>query len=151
MSLYVQPDDHLQPMLLQATIDPITQGAGTIASPWFSAADFAGVVAFLQTGLMGASGTIDAKLQQATDVSGTGAKDIAGKAITQIVKASGDNKQAVIRVPAIQIDFGSGFAFVRLCVTVGAAASQISGAVFGVCPRHHRPHPVAGSVAQIII
>jgi hypothetical protein len=45
-------------------------------------------------GVLGAAATVDAKLQQATDTSGTGAKDISGKAITQLVKASNDNNEA---------------------------------------------------------
>jgi hypothetical protein len=39
-------------------------------------------------GVLGASATVDAKLQQATDNSGTGVKDVTGKAITQLVKAT---------------------------------------------------------------
>jgi hypothetical protein len=37
-------------------------------------------IAVIKTGVLGASATVDAKLQQATDSSGTGVKDITGKA-----------------------------------------------------------------------
>ena len=52
-------------------------------------AKFAEIMALIQTGVLGAAATLDAKLQQATDAAGTGAKDITGKAIVQIVKATG--------------------------------------------------------------
>ncbi len=150
--LYISPEDVLQPMSLQTTVDPVSQGVGTVVSPWFNAAEFQGVVALIQTGVLGAAATVDAKLRQATDISGTGAKDVAGKAIAQIVKASGDNKQAVITARDWQIDKGSGYVFVGVSITVGGAPSQISAAVFGVNSRSatHRPVPVAASLAQIV-
>ena len=63
---------------------------------------------------------------------GAGAKDITSKAITQIVKASGDNKQALINLHPSELDVAGGFAFVRLSVTVGTAASLISAELYGV-------------------
>jgi hypothetical protein len=85
--------------------------------------------------VLGTGATVDAKLQQAQDASGTGAKDITGKAISQIVKASGDNKQALINVKPEDLDTVSGFGFVRLSVTVGAAASQTAAQVLGINAR----------------
>ena len=114
-----------------ATIDPVSQGAGTVTTGWIPAANHERFLALLQTGLMGASGTIDAKLQQAQDSGGTGAKDVTGKAITQIVKASGDNKQAEINLRAEELDTNGGFAYVRLSLTVGTAASLVAAQVWG--------------------
>eukprot|EP01041_Mallomonas_annulata_P037122 gene37122-60363_t len=76
-----------------ATIDPASQAAGAASTGWVPVANYFGFLALVQTGMLGTSATVDAKLQQALDSSGTGAKDISGKAITQIVKATGDNKQ----------------------------------------------------------
>jgi hypothetical protein len=84
---------------------------------------------------MGASATLDGKLQQATDSSGTGAKDVTGKAITQIVKATGDNKQALINLRVQDLDTNGGFAFVRLSITVGTAASLVGGYLTALDPR----------------
>ena len=112
-----------------ATIDPISQGAGTVTTGWISAANHERFAALVQTGVMGASGTLDGKLQQATDSSGTGAKDITGKALTQILKAAGDNKQAVINLRAEELDIANGFSYFRLSLTVGTAASLISAGV----------------------
>ena len=118
-----------------ATIDPAAQAAGTLTTGWISVANHHGLLSLVQTGVLGTSATVDAKLQQALDSSGTSAKDITGKAITQIVKATGDNKQALINVKPEELDTVNGFGFGRLSVTVGVAASQTSAQVIGLNPR----------------
>jgi len=120
---------------LLATIDPVSQAAGTITTGWVDQSTYLTMLAVIHTGVMGASATVDAKLQQATDSGGTGAKDVSGKAITQFVKASGDNKQAMINLKEADLDTEGGFRFVRLSITVGTAASLISAALFGGTPR----------------
>ncbi len=120
---------------LLATIDPVSQAAGTITTGWISAANHERFMALVQTGVLGASATLDAKLQQATDGTGTGAKDIAGKSITQILKASGDNKQVEINVRADEFDVNGGFCYFRLSLTVGTAASLVAASVMGVVGR----------------
>lgn len=117
------------------TMDPASVAPGTVVSAWVPMANFHSVAALLQTGVLGASATVDAKLRQATDASGTGAKDITGKAITQIVKASGDNKQVILEARGDDLDGNNGYAFVALSVTVGTAASIVSAAVIGNNPR----------------
>lgn len=119
-----------------ATMDPASVAASTVVSGWVPMANFHSIAALLQTGVLGASATIDAKLRQATDSSGTGAKDITGKAITQIVKASGDNKQAMIECRGEELDTTNGFTYVALSVTVGAAASIFNAALLGNNPRY---------------
>lgn len=118
-----------------AVINPSSQAAGAATSGWISAANFQKFLALIQTGVLGASATVDAKFQQATDSSGTSAKDITGAAITQIVKASGDNVQAEINLDAQQLDVANGFDYVQLSVTVGTAASLTAAAVLGFVPR----------------
>lgn len=134
-----------------ATLDPVSQGAATVNTGWVSMALFHSLVALIGTGVMGASGTLDAKLQQATSAAGAGVKDITGKAITQIVKASGDNKQAMIELRDTDLDVNNGFAFVRLQVTVGTAASLINAALIGFNPVYQSavPYDQAG-VVQIV-
>jgi hypothetical protein len=119
-----------------ATIDPISQGAGTVTTGWVDQSVFEYCMAVVQTGVMGASATLDAKLQQATDSSGTGVKDITGKAITQIVKASGDNKQAFINMKEADLDTEGGFRYIRLSMTVGTAASLIAATLYGGVARY---------------
>ncbi len=131
-----------------ATIDPATQAAGAVSTGWVSVANHLGFLALVQTGVLGTSATVDAKLQQALDISGTGAKDISGKAITQIVKATGDNKQVLVNVKPEELDTVNGFGFVRVTVTVGVAASITSAQLLGVNPRY-APADVGNQAAVI--
>jgi hypothetical protein len=131
-----------------ATIDPATQAAGAVSTGWVSVANHLGFLALVQTGVLGTSATVDAKLQQALDSSGTGAKDISGKAITQIVKATGDNKQVLVNVKPEELDTVNGFGFVRLTVTVGVAASITSAQLLGVNPRY-APADVGNQAAVV--
>jgi hypothetical protein len=117
-------------------ISPLSQAAGTVNSGWMDVTTFHNFMAVLKTGVLGASATVDAKLQQATDNSGTGAKDIAGKAITQLVKASNDNDQVTIDLKQEDTDFNNGFKFFRLSVTVGTAASLVDATILGFDARY---------------
>lgn len=119
-----------------ATIDPISQGAGTVTTGWVNVANFHALLAVIQTGILGAAATLDGKFQQAQDNVGTGVKDVATKAIVQIVKATGDNKQALINLKPEDVDNTNGFGFVRLSLTVGVAASLVSAQLLGVNPRY---------------
>jgi hypothetical protein len=118
-------------LALLGVISAVSQGVGSVSSGWISAANHERFMAIVATGVLGTAATVDAKIQQATDSSGTNAKDVANKAITQIVKASGDNKQALINLKADELDMAGGFNYVQLTITVGAAASLVSAAVLG--------------------
>ena len=122
-------------LAILATIEPASQSAGTATTGWVSVANHHGLLAVVQTGVLGTLATVDAKLQQATDSSGAGAKDVAGRAITQIVKATGDNKQALINLKPEELDSVNGFGFVRVALTVGVAASITGAQLLGVNPR----------------
>ena len=131
-----------------ATIDPAAQAVGTVTTGWMSVANHHGFLSLVQTGVLGTSATVDAKLQQALDSSGTSAKDITGKAITQIVKATGDNKQVLINVKPEELDTVNGFGFVRLSLTVGVAPSQTSAQMLGLNPRF-APADVSNQAAVV--
>lgn len=134
-----------------AVIDPDANGTGALTSDWVSMADFESVMAIVLAGTLGTSATLDAKLQQATDSSGTGAKDISGKAITQLVKASNDDDQAIINCRAEDLDLDNNFTHVALVMTTGTATSDSAGIVLGFNPRRM---PVDGedlaSVVEIV-
>ena len=86
-------------------IDPDVTAASTVVSDYMSMADFESAMAIILAGTLGSSATLDAKLVQATDASGTGAKDITGKAITQLTQAGTDSdKQAIINCRAEELD-----------------------------------------------
>ena len=84
-------------------------------------------VAILVLGDMAQGGTIDLALMQATDTAGTGAKAIAGKAITQLTQAGGDgNDVCIIEVRTEELDVDGGFAYVGGILTVGTAAAEVA-------------------------
>ena len=135
-----------------ATIDPSNQPAGAATSGWLSVSNYHGLLALIEIGSLANGSTVDAKLQQATDGSGSGAKDIADKAITQLTQAAGGaNRQALVNLRPDEMDVNNGYTFVRLVLTVGTAAAFTSAQVLGVNPRYE---PADGSnqtaVAQVV-
>lgn len=111
-----------------ATIDPVSQAAGTVVSDYIDMGKFRKAMFILSVGALGASATVDAVVKQATDSSGTGAKNLTNSlAITQLTKAgSDDNKQVVVCVDAAMLDVNASFNHVALSVTVATAACLIS-------------------------
>ncbi|HCS40391.1 MAG TPA: hypothetical protein DIW44_12510 [Anaerolineaceae bacterium] len=134
---------------LLAVKDPVSQAAATVTSGWLSMANVQAILAVIQTGVLGTAATVDAKLRQATSSAGADAKDITGKAITQLVKASNDNDQAMINCRSDELDVNGGFTHVELSITVGTAASVISAAVWGFYPRY-QPASHVDSVVEVI-
>jgi hypothetical protein len=93
------------------SIDPDAYAAGTYTTGWIDMSKFFSVLAVVMAGTLGASATLDAKIQQAQDSGGTGAKDISGLAITQLTQAGADsNKQALINVMQSDLDRANNFA-----------------------------------------
>lgn len=125
-----------QRVAVLAAIAPVSQAAGTVTTGWIDHRDWSNIMAVISGGVLGAGATLDAKVQQAKDNAGTGAKDVTGLAITQMVKATDDNKQAVINVRQDDLDRENGFRFVRLSLTVATAASLVSGLLLGFDPRY---------------
>lgn len=147
MNSNILPSDRVR---LMGVVDPDANAAATYTTDWVSLADFNSVMAVVFAGDLGASATIDAKLEQATDSSGTGAKDVTSKAITQLTKAgSDDNKQAIINCRSEELDVANSFTHVRLSVTVGTATSDCSAAIFGLDARYE-PVADATTVDEIV-
>lgn len=121
--------------ILAAVIDPDATAAGTVTSTWVNLADYGLLLATIFAGTLGASATVDAKLEQATDASGTSAKDITGKSITQLTQAGTDSdKQALINCNHHDLDVANDFDHVRLSITVAVATSDVGGCIHGVAP-----------------
>src|SRR6185503_11740057 len=92
-----------------ARIDPDAQAASTVDSIWVAVKDYAQFLAIIQAGDLGASATLDA--------SGTGAKAITGKAITQLTQAgSGSDKMALINVRPEELDLDNSFTHISVRV-----------------------------------
>lgn len=134
---------------LIGVIDPDAYAAGTEVTPWLSLADFGAIQAVVSVGDMQATSTVDAKLEQATDSSGTGAKDITGKSATQFVAGTDDNKQSIINCRSEELDVANGFDYVRLSVTTATAASDSGGFVIGHNARY-QPEADAASVKEVV-
>lgn len=118
------------------TIDPDVYTASTIVTDYGSMADFDTVMGVVMLGTLGAGGTVNAKLVQATDSSGTGSKDITGKAITTaLVKATDDDKQAIINCRAEELDVDNSFTHVALSITFVGADSDMGAILMGLNPR----------------
>jgi hypothetical protein len=132
MTPNAKPSEHLAVL---ASYDPISTAASTVTTGWVNSGNFHAFMALVSTGVLGASATVDAKIQQATTSAGAGAKDVTNKTITQIVKATGDNKQAIINVKNADLDVEGGFTWVRLSITVGTATSIVAGYLLGFYPR----------------
>lgn len=128
--------EHFGPIV--GKIDPDAYSANTYTSGWIDMKDFAGVLAILMVGTMGTNATVDAKFQQATDGSGTGAKDVAGRAITQLTQAGTDDSDKVVTLELVteDMDRDNSFTHVRFSATNGTAAVDFGALVLGHLPRH---------------
>lgn len=113
-------------------IDPQSAAVGSVSTGWVSLDDLPMVLAVVHAGTLGAGGTVDAKLEQATDGAGTGVKDVTNKAITQIAV---NNQIALIHCYDFELDVANDFTHVRLTVTVGTAASEVSAIIMGANSR----------------
>ena len=119
-----------------ATIDPDANAAGATVSDYGDMTKYNSMMAIAFTGVLGTSATVDMKLTQASDSSGTGAKDVSGKAITQLVKASNDDDQAIINVRSDDLDVANGFTHVAITFTVGTATSDTGAVLLGLDPKY---------------
>lgn len=133
MNANVKPSDRAA---IVGVIDPDLNTAGTVTTGWVDMADWGSLLAIVAAGALGTGATLDAKLEQAQDSSGTDAKDITGKAITQLTAAGSDSdKQALINLFADELDINNGFTHVRLSMTIATASSDSAGFLIGLDPR----------------
>lgn len=130
-----------------AVVDPIST-SGAVSSAWVPVAELARILAVIQVGLIAATGTLNAKLEQATSSGGAGAKDIVGKAITALVDTN-DNRQILINCRMEELDVPGGFNHVRLTITAAVAASLVAGLVLGLDARY-QPKAHAASVTETV-
>lgn len=152
MTLKTIPLAHAVGML--AAIDPDVYTAASYTTGWIPAENFQTFMAVVMAGTLGASATIDAKIEQATSAAGAGVKDLEGAEITQLTQAgtNDSDKQAVISFGAGDLDVDGGFTHFRLSMTVGTATSDAGAVVLGSNPRYG---PATGddaaSVAEVVI
>lgn len=109
---------------VQLLIDPADQASANSSwvAPFASGYRAERAVFIMPVGTIAAE-EIDLKITQATDSSGTGAKDITGAAITQITTAGG-NEVVSIEIGPGALDDANGFKYVRAEVTVDNAGAE---------------------------
>lgn len=147
MNSNILPSDRTRVM---GVIDPEATAASTVTTGWVSMASFNSAMAIIFAGTLGSSATLDAKLEEASDSSGTGAKDITGKAITQLTQAGTDSdKQAVINCFSEDLDSANDFTHIRLSVTVAVATSDVGAVLLGLDARYE-PETDATTVDEIV-
>ena len=135
---------------IMGVIDPDVTAASTVTTGWIAASEYARFMAIVMAGTLGSSATVDAKLEQASDGSGTGAKDITSKAITQLTQAgTGSDKQAIINLRPEELDTANDFTHFRLSVTVATATSDLGALVLGLDARYE-PETDATTVDEIV-
>ncbi len=119
-----------------ATIDPAAYATGTFGSDWVDMTEFDQAMCVVMTGTLGTAAGVDCQIEQATDSSGAGAKAITGKTITELLKATNDDDQAIINVRAIELDVASDFTHIRAVMTVATATSDAGVIILASRPRY---------------
>jgi len=113
-----------------------------------SLANYARAVVVIQVGEMQTSATFDVDVEQATDTSGTSAKAITDKSITQMTQAGGDGDEtALVEILCDELDVDNGFDCINVEVTVGTDAVEASVLVLGFCAHYE---PVTHGYAEVV-
>ena len=118
-----------------SALDPASLTANTYYSDWILADDFEQFMAIVLVGAITTNGTCDIAISQATDGSGTGAKDVV--AATQLTQAGSDsNKQVVLQCRADQLDLAGGFRYLAVEIVTATAASIAGAVLLGFNPTY---------------
>jgi len=118
-----------------ATIDPDAYAASSYTSDYVDTENFHQLMAIVFAGTLGTSGTVAAKLMQATSSTGAGAVTVAGKNITTLTQAATQSDmQAVINLKTDELNVAGGFKFVALKIT-SVVTSDYGAVILGVNPR----------------
>jgi hypothetical protein len=118
-----------------SALDPASLSANTYYSDWVLADDFEQYMGVVLVGAIATNGTCDIAISQATDGSGTGAKDVV--AATQLTQAGTDsNKQVVLQCRADQLDLAGGFRYIAVEVVTAVAATIAGAALIGFNPAY---------------
>ena len=139
-----------QRFALAAAINPTSQAAGSVSTPWLSVSEVGRYLVVLALGVMSTGSTVDAVIEQATSDAGADAVAITGKAITQLTEAGGDSgSQVMLEVEESDLDIANDFTHVRLTITVAAAASFVSASVLGF-DHNNYPADHAATVVETV-
>jgi hypothetical protein len=116
-----------------AVLYPDDRGPGAHTTDWVNLGSYHRAFLVLEVGDMGALATVDCYLQEATDTTGTGAQNIAGKAITQLTQAGGDASSLVgIELRTEEMDVNNDYDCVRAYITTAVNTVIFSAVLYGV-------------------
>lgn len=121
-------------------IEPVA-GAATYTTGWLDAGTACQWCAEISAGTVGTS--VDAKIEQASDSSGTGAKDL--DSITQLVAAG----TSQIQFKPSDLDVANDFTHVRLSITTVGATTVVSGVIQSTGHRYE-PQAQGGDVVETV-
>lgn len=114
---------------------PVSQAAGTVTTPnWIYVGNLADQLqAEIDVGVMGASATVNAQVNQATSSGGAGSKIITGKSLTQLTQTPTNNSGTVntIDFRCQDLDTNNGFCYVQISITVATAAVLLAATLRG--------------------
>lgn len=112
---------------------------------------FRKVMFIIDSGTLGASGTLDFQIKGATTSGGTYTA-ITGTSITQLVKATDDNKYSIVTITAEKVSsLGLNYAFIKGSLLPGTAAATASVTVLGEATRFEPAvDSDATTVAQVL-
>ena len=119
-------------------IVPASRTQAEILTAYVSMRDYGKAVALVQVGAIATNGIVNAKLIQATDTLGAGAKAITGKAITALTDVD-DNKMVAIELDVSEMDVNNSFDCVALQVNTGGNAACLTSALLIRYQPHLKP------------
>jgi len=126
----------------------ITAGATGVLTAAIDMKDMTEVVFVAQSGTLGTSGTLDVSAV-ASDTSGGTYTALTGKAATQLVKATDDNKLVVIHVTEADVA-AAGKRFVKFKIAAGTANATAGGVALGVPQSGKAGASNLAAVAQVL-
>ena len=123
-------------------IEPVA-GASTYETVYIKASDAYNYKCLVTSGTVGTS--VDAKIEQAVDSSGTSVKDLTGSSITQLTAAG----SATIQFKASDLDSANNFDYFRLSITTVGASTVAAGVVEAINPRY-APLADAAKIDEVV-
>jgi len=112
------------------TLPPVSSQAEQNTG-WIAVANYDRIVVMIETGAIAAGGTVDADIEIATDASGAGSTNLAGKSITQLTDAD-DNKLVAIEIRPEEMNIsGAHYTHIQLELTAATAACLVAAQVWG--------------------
>ncbi|MEO1092133.1 MAG: hypothetical protein AAFX81_16010 [Pseudomonadota bacterium] len=129
------PSARIKPLGMVA---PLTLAPGSSSTAWVSLGDVRAVMALVMVGVIAATGTVAARIEESHGgddaARNANATDVEDAAITVLVAGTDSNKAAAIDLTHANVLEST--THVRLTITTAAAASPVCGVVLGVDPRY---------------